>query len=86
VTELDVLRERLEKIAALAGRPVRVDAVEARLEEALAENRLLRGQIDDLTRRLDEAQGRGRAVVPASSSPTPEGGWLWVVLGDGEGK
>jgi hypothetical protein len=62
VTELDVLRERLAKIAALAGRPIRIDATEERLEEALAENRLLRERCDDLTRRLDGTAGRGLRI------------------------
>jgi hypothetical protein len=52
MSENDVLRERLEKIAELAGRRVRIDGVERELAESRAESERYRRLVNSVLRNL----------------------------------
>ena len=87
MTENDVLRERLEKIADLAGRRVRIDSLENRLHAALEDNAALQVDLDRVRAALRAVVDKGRAVPLAEeygmagvSAVFPRGEWERVVL------
>lgn len=80
MTELEVLRERLEKIAALAGRPIRIDGLEERVGRLEVALRLV---LDKLTP-VREADDGGIVSYRVDFNPTEAkhlAAFLWPAEG-----
>lgn len=78
MTELEVIRERLEKIAALAGRPIRIDGLEERVGRLEVALRLV---VDRLREVPSEEPGEG-TVAHAGHFSRAEVEHLKTVLGE----